>query len=84
MRYSLPTEGSLEQTFLNNRFWFGPAYYKEIEWLEFPRLGKPLGQENIPATHFEQDVNGVVEYLTKFGQWPLEDTPQGYRLYGHR
>lgn len=84
VRSYLPADEALEEKYLTSRFWFGPAYYKEIEWIEFPKIGKPYGKENIPGTFFVQDVNSVVEALNKNGQWVLIETDLGFRLYGHQ
>ena len=84
VRHSLPTSEALEENFLSSRFWFGPAYYKEIEWLEFPNVGKPYGKENIPGAFLEQNVVAVIEALNEIGQWHIVKTDLGFRLYGHQ
>ena len=84
VRHSLPSNEALEEKYLSSRFWFGPAYYKEIEWLEFPEIGKPYGKEKIPGAFFKQNVNLVVESLNKIGHWHIAKTDLGFRLYGHQ
>ncbi|MCG7490383.1 hypothetical protein MHN79_12875 [Vibrio sp. Of14-4] len=84
VRGSLPTNEAIGETYLSNRFWFGPTYYKEIEWLDFPELGKPYGKEKIPVAWFEQDVSSVVESLNKIGRWHIVKTDLGFRLYGYQ
>jgi hypothetical protein len=83
VRYGLPSVESLGETYMDSRFWFGPAYYKEIEWIEFPRVGKPLGKEQLPATFFNQDTAFVLSELERIGQFHTEATELGFRLYGH-
>ena len=83
VRHYLPSNEALENCYLSNRFWFGPAYYKEIEWLEFPKIGKPYGKENIPSAFFEQDVFAVISALNEIGQWNIIKTDLGFRLYGY-
>jgi hypothetical protein len=84
VRYGLPSVESLEEGMLSSRFWHGPMYYKEIEWIEFPKIGKPYGQENIPGAHYKQDVDAVLDALNEIGQWQIETTELGFRLYGHQ
>jgi len=75
---------SLEESYLSSKFWFGPAYYKEIEWVEFPEVGKAYGKEKIPGAVYQQNVATVFEALNKIGQWYTEETDLGFRLYGHK
>jgi hypothetical protein len=84
VRDSLPTNEALEENYLTSGFWFGPAYYKEIEWLEFPRIGKPYGKEKIPGAFFEQNVSAVIDALNEIGHWHIIKTELGSRLYGHQ
>ncbi|ROT95761.1 hypothetical protein EB809_18735 [Marinobacter sp. R17] len=84
VRYSLPSIESLEERHLSSRFWFGPAYYKEIEWIEFPKVGKPYGKEDISGAFFHQDVATILAALNDIGQFYTENTDLGFRLYGHR
>ncbi len=84
VRHSLPTNEALEENYLSSRFWFGPAYYKEIEWLELPNVGKPYGKEKIPGAFFEQNVVATIEALNEIGQWHIVKTDLGFRLYGHQ
>lgn len=84
VRHLLPSNEALEENYLSSRFWFGPAYYKEIEWLEFPTVGKPYGKENTPAAFFEQSVAAIIEALNEIGQWHIVKTNLGFRLYGYQ
>jgi hypothetical protein len=84
VRHALPTNDVLEEKYLSSRFWFGPAYYKEVEWLEFPTVGKPYGKENIPAAFFDQNVAAIVEALKEIGKWQIAKSDLGFRLYGHQ
>ncbi len=47
----LPGIDEIEEAFINHRFWFGPMYYKEIEWLNFPKVVKRPGFETVPSQH---------------------------------
>ncbi|HET9218533.1 MAG TPA: DUF6678 family protein [Terriglobia bacterium] len=84
VRWSLPAIESMQEEYLDNRFWFGPLYYKEIEWLEIPLVAKPWGKENLPITYRDQDIEKVRKALEKSGRWSLEDTGTGLRIYGYR
>lgn len=83
-RHSLPSNEALTDRYLSSRFWLGPAYYKEIEWLEFPEIGKPHGKENIPGAFFKQDVVCVITALNEIGKWNIIKTDLGFRLYGYQ
>ena len=83
VRNTLPAAIALEERYLNSRFWFGPCYYKEIEWLEFPAIGKPYGKENIPGSFFPQSIHTVKDLLSTVGQWPFEETELGFRINGY-
>jgi len=83
VRHALPSTLALEERYLNSRFWFGPCYYKEIEWLEFPSVGKPYGKENIPGSFFQQSIHEVKDLLNAVGQWPFEETELGFRINGY-
>lgn len=84
VRNRLPSEESLEENYISSRFWFGPMYFKEIEWLEFPAIGKPYGQENIPGAFYNQDIKSVKKALEAIGSWEIEETVDGFRIYGYK
>lgn len=84
VRYGLPVPEAMSETYLTSRFWFGPCYYKEIEWLEIPLMAKPYGKEDLPITHKRQDVESLKSLLDRTGQWEVEVSPNGIRIYGHR
>lgn len=84
VRHSLPPNEAVEEKYLTSRFWFGPLYYKEIEWLEFPEIGKPYGQEKVPGAHFKQNVDAVVEALNSKGKWHMVQTELGVRLCAYQ
>ena len=84
VRHGIAPMESLEEKYMNSRFWFGPRYYKEIEWIEFPRIGKPYGKEKIPSAFFNQDIEAIKEELEVNGKWLIESTQEGFKLYGHK
>jgi len=83
IRHALPTVVALEEKYLSSLFWFGPCYYKEIEWLEFPEIGKPYGKERIPGAFYSQDIDKAKNALCSIGQWPIEETELGFRINGY-
>jgi hypothetical protein len=62
----------------------GPFAYKHIEWLEIPDKGIPFGFEKIPFKHWEQNVEGAIMALATAGQFELERTDKGLRIYGFK
>jgi hypothetical protein len=80
----LPPTVSLEDRYINNQFWFGPMYYKEIEWLEIPHILIPHGMEKIPGAHKQQDAYLAKDCIEKLGHFHIETTGLGFRLYGWR
>lgn len=84
VRHALPSLDSLEETYLSSRFWFGPAYYKEIEWIEFIKVVKPAGMEEIPGSFIEQDISIALNTLNDLGKFQIENTEKGFRLYGYK
>lgn len=83
VRDTLPPMAALEERYLNSCFWFGPAYYKEIEWLEFPQLLVPYGKEKIPGAHKKQDITLARACIERLGHFQIESTGLGFRLYGY-
>ena len=84
VRYGIPPIEALEEKYINSRFWYGPMYYKEIEWLEFPRVKKPYGKEKIPGAHVAQDIEQLKNELENIGSWQIEESNEGFKLYGHK
>jgi len=84
VRYGIPPIEALEEKYINSRFWYGPMYYKEIEWVEFPCVGKPYGKEQIPGAHFDQDIEEIRKELENIGSWQIEVSTEGFKLYGFK
>lgn len=80
----LPEIDELEEAFINHQFWFGPMYYKEIEWLSFPKVVKKRGFETVPSQNTFQDTDFILNELIKIGHWPIEENDHGFTIYGHR
>jgi len=62
----------------------GPFAYKHIEWIEIPRKGIPRGFEQIPFRHWQQDVDKAKSILMAAGEFELEETDRGLRIYGFK
>lgn len=54
------------------RGWYA---YKEIEWLDFPRI--------VNATGATQDLEAIKHILDSAGQFALNSTPDNLRLYAY-
>ena len=80
----LPEIDELEEAFINRQFWFGPRYYKEIEWLSFPNVVHKRVFETVPSQNISQDTDFILSELMKIGHWPIEENANGFIIYGHR
>jgi len=81
--YSLPDPDYLGDRYLTG-YWMRACYFKEIEWVEFPREIKKRGMEQIPAANLKQDILPVRGVLEAIGQFELEETDNGLKLYAYK
>jgi hypothetical protein len=86
VRGGIPANVTLLDTYLSDRFRFGPLYYKEIEWIEVPRVAMPYEAhlQNVPAARKSQDVDMVWNTLQAAGNWEMELADSGLRVYGYK
>lgn len=64
-------------------FWFRePIIYKEIEWVEFPKIQRIVSSEGI-LTDFHQDLKSLKAYLETIAHFPLEESNTGLRVVGY-
>jgi len=64
-------------------FWFRePIIYKEIEWLELPKIQRIVISEGV-STDFHQDLNGLKACLESIAHFPLEESDTGLRVVGY-
>jgi len=83
IRGSLTKSDELMEEYVGD-YGLGPFAYKHIEWLELPRKGIPHGFEKIPFKHWEQDIEGAITILKSIGQFELENTDAGVKIYGFK
>ena len=62
----------------------GPFAYRRIEWIDVPAIGKNPQYEKIPHMNSSQDVEKIEELLVSIGQFEIERTQRGIRIYGHK
>jgi len=62
----------------------GPFAYKRIEWIEITKKGIPAGFERIPFKHWDQNTAEAERLLRAAGQFEIEQTDRGLRIYGHK
>jgi hypothetical protein len=65
-------------------FSFGPLYLREIEWMEFPSFVPIRENGPTPPSGHYQDLDGLRRALDAIGKFPLEETPRGLRVVGHK
>jgi hypothetical protein len=56
-------------------------FYKEIEWIELINVYKP---SNIPSQYVHQTIELAASIISKIGQFEIESTDTGLRIYGHK
>ena len=59
-------------------------FYKEIEWIEIPKIVKPYGYENIPFKHYIQDIELIKNILEEIGKFEIEITDIGFKIFGYK
>lgn len=60
--------------------------YKELEWLEFPRLAAVTLDPNnlkLGTRTVEQDLAGIRARINAAGSFEVRDSPSGLRLYAY-
>ena len=62
----------------------GPFAYRRIEWVEIPSIGIDPQYEKIPYMNFEQDITEAGSILKSLGEFEIENTKRGLRIYGHK
>lgn len=83
LRGGVPDESCLGDLYIRD-VGFSGFPYKEIEWVEVPRLAIFRGYESIPFKRKPQDAALAREVLNLLGQFDLETVSEGLRLYGYR
>lgn len=66
------------------RDWY---FYKEIEWIEFPRLATQyVNPDDLKAgTHkVEQDLNAIEEAMSRTGEFDIDRNQENLRMYAYR
>jgi hypothetical protein len=61
----------------------GALSFRDIEWLEVPRVYAVKPDRTVPAKVFTQDIEAIRQMLQDLGQYPLEETARGLRVIGH-
>jgi hypothetical protein len=79
----LPKSDELMERYVGD-YGLGPFAYKHIEWLEIPETGIPLGFEKVPFKYWHQNINEVISTLNSVGQFEIQRTERGVRIYGFK
>jgi len=80
---SIPTSDKLMEEFVGD-YGPGPFAYKRIEWIELPKVGVPKGFDGVPQKYWQQDIEKAKEILVNSGQFEIETTERGLRIYGYK
>ena len=62
----------------------GPVDYRLIEWIEIPRRVAYRKYDNAPASYRAQEIATFRAALAAVGQFQIEDTERGLRVYGYK
>ena len=82
LRFGLPDAAETKRGLFSDPG--GESPFKRIEWLEITNLDIPYGWEKIPQKHRPQNVEAAIALLNEAGQFELERTKSGIRVYGYR
>lgn len=63
--------------------WDQPFDLKWIEWIEFERVAVVRHSKHFPLRVYQQDIDQLVRWLSRIGQFPIEETAGGIRIVGH-
>lgn len=80
-----------EHSFWGPRQWVdstefgGPIELRSIEWLIIPATVVPPFRAHAAAAPMQpQDFTAIKSALSKVGQFPIEETPEGLKIIGYR
>jgi len=61
-----------------------PFAYRRIQWVEIPEAGINHQYEKISYINFKQDIEAIESILESIGEFEIEITERGIRIYGHK
>ena len=66
----------------------GRVAFSSIEWIEYPLVARherrpPNGTGRLPPSEIVQDLDKAEAVIRKLGQYPLERTERGLRIWGY-
>ena len=79
----LPQQDDIWETAVDNCL-NGPVAYAAIEWIELPFEVLTRRYDAAAPSITTQDVLAVHRELRETGEFPLEETGEGVRIYGYR
>lgn len=89
--YKLIHEDSIRSaTFVTSDFgpfFLEPIVYREVEWIEFPRRYEDfVNPDNRKAGQrfYDQNLDAILAGIQQIGQFEIEQTATGLRLYAYR
>ena len=68
-------------------FFIEPIIYKEVQWIEFlSRYEDYVSEDNKKAGTkvYEQDIGNISKVINSIGQFEVEETDKGLRLYAYK
>jgi hypothetical protein len=82
IRFAFPDADSINNGLVSEPG--GESPFKRIEWMEIPEINVPYGWEKIPQKHRLQNMEAAMASITDAGQFEVERTTLGLRIYGYR
>jgi hypothetical protein len=68
-------------------FFIEPTFYKEVEWIEFPKTFKTEQNKRTTRKHFKgqnQDIDTIEKIINQIGKFIIEKEDQSIKLYAYR
>lgn len=84
MPWPKPANFWVPRQWIDSPVYGGPFELRSIEWMMFPTMVIPLFGDPDATSPRVQDFEAIRTALSKVGQFPLEEFPDGLRVIGYR
>ena len=68
-------------------FFIEPTFYKEVEWIEFPKIFKIEENNRTTGKYMkeqEQDIDSIEKIINQIGKFMLEKDDNSIKLFAYR